>query len=526
MSAPVDSSIVTQGMWDVANNRSLTAPCSWDSSMSCMNINPIANPSQFSTFFNLNVAGTSFAAPQVVGVAALVMTKYPNLTATEVQYLLKMSSLPNGSAASNTSTGHGVLNAYNAVEAKDYRGTNLDIIKRMYQTHLSTSGYIQTRYSDVYGAKWSNWITSGNVKSVGNIKMHSMPLSTSRNLQIMKGSNSGVYVRYADNFGYLSVNDSLWTGWHLLGYTFGSFSSEVSGNNVVISWKGTDGKTYTKYSVDGHNWTSAAVSTQPVVSNVTMINDSVHNKLIQLIRSTGNYVYVRNSPDNGVNWSGWVRSFDIASIDPIVNVIDGRLIRTVRQSDELIITRYSDDGGITWSGRNRTYGTSGLTVSNVAITEVASSNVVVQTYRTSSGDIYTRRSTDNGANWSTQIIGIDFAGGVKAIINPAIMVTGSNILQFVRGSDSYLYTRMSTNSASSWGAWSKSGSIKILGNIAPYVESNMNRVYLNVRGIDGKIYSRYSDNGGVNFSTWQIGIPTLQSVSNYSVEISNMDLSN
>jgi subtilisin family serine protease len=77
--------------------------------------------------------GTSMAAPQVAGVAALIRAYYPNLTASEVKHIIMNSSIkPNfevnvptedGKASkalfSTLSVSGGVLNAYNAVVLAD-----------------------------------------------------------------------------------------------------------------------------------------------------------------------------------------------------------------------------------------------------------------------------------------------------------------------------------------------------------------------------------------------------------------------
>jgi subtilisin family serine protease len=59
--------------------------------------------------------GTSFSAPVVSGVAALVISANPSLTSDQIQEVVKMSSDDLGSAGWDTSFGWGRVNAYNAV---------------------------------------------------------------------------------------------------------------------------------------------------------------------------------------------------------------------------------------------------------------------------------------------------------------------------------------------------------------------------------------------------------------------------
>ena len=58
-------------------------------------------------------SGTSYAAPQVAGAAALVWAANPTLTAAEVADVLRRSA--SGGGTWNRDTGYGVLNVANAV---------------------------------------------------------------------------------------------------------------------------------------------------------------------------------------------------------------------------------------------------------------------------------------------------------------------------------------------------------------------------------------------------------------------------
>lgn len=60
-------------------------------------------------------SGTSFAAPMTAGVAALVISANPNLTAAQVQEVLKQSANDLGTAGWDASYGWGRINAQNAV---------------------------------------------------------------------------------------------------------------------------------------------------------------------------------------------------------------------------------------------------------------------------------------------------------------------------------------------------------------------------------------------------------------------------
>jgi len=73
-----------------------------------------------------SVAGTSFSAPIVAGVAALVMSANPTLTATQVQDILKQSADDLGATGWDSSYGWGRVNAARAVALAGGGGGTVD----------------------------------------------------------------------------------------------------------------------------------------------------------------------------------------------------------------------------------------------------------------------------------------------------------------------------------------------------------------------------------------------------------------
>ncbi|MFX4273453.1 S8 family serine peptidase [Propionibacteriaceae bacterium Y1685] len=65
----------------------------------------------------LNQTGTSFAAPLVAGAAALVMERYPDMTAEQVKKRLEDTADPTGAASPDKVLGHGIINPYRALVA-------------------------------------------------------------------------------------------------------------------------------------------------------------------------------------------------------------------------------------------------------------------------------------------------------------------------------------------------------------------------------------------------------------------------
>ncbi|MFI5253673.1 MAG: fibronectin type III domain-containing protein [Bacteroidota bacterium] len=61
--------------------------------------------------------GTSFASPYAAGVAALILSRFPTMTAAQVEAKMKCSSVDYGPAGYDTTYGWGFVNAYNAVRS-------------------------------------------------------------------------------------------------------------------------------------------------------------------------------------------------------------------------------------------------------------------------------------------------------------------------------------------------------------------------------------------------------------------------
>ncbi|MCK5833786.1 S8 family serine peptidase [bacterium] len=63
----------------------------------------------------MSAEGTSMACPQAAGVCALILSQNPSLTNIEVKDILNSSATDIGSPGFDNETGHGMINAYNAV---------------------------------------------------------------------------------------------------------------------------------------------------------------------------------------------------------------------------------------------------------------------------------------------------------------------------------------------------------------------------------------------------------------------------
>jgi membrane-anchored mycosin MYCP len=78
---------------------------------------PVANPSGFSSGPYIDRTGTSFSAPIVAGVVALVRQKFPDLDAANVINRVLKTATPAGGAVPNNTYGYGIVDAYKALTA-------------------------------------------------------------------------------------------------------------------------------------------------------------------------------------------------------------------------------------------------------------------------------------------------------------------------------------------------------------------------------------------------------------------------
>ncbi|WP_281085011.1 S8 family peptidase [Segatella bryantii] len=113
----IDSSGKIAGFSQRGNHLDLVAP--GVSIISTDRMSPLG----YSSFSNYAIlSGTSFSAPQVAGVAALMLSINPSLTGAQVRNILKTTAKDLGTAGRDNTFGYGLVDAYEAVKAS-YRGT-------------------------------------------------------------------------------------------------------------------------------------------------------------------------------------------------------------------------------------------------------------------------------------------------------------------------------------------------------------------------------------------------------------------
>lgn len=155
--------------------------------------------------------GTSAACPQVSGVAALMLSIRPDLTAAEVKDVLERTATDLGTTGYDTTYGHGLLNAYAAVKEIAPSISGRDIAK-------SNSDYRITNFPENASVAWSvededkdkiNLTVSGEggqickaelngIKTVRThitavVKIGDMTVATLKKYIVLLGTLSGTY---------------------------------------------------------------------------------------------------------------------------------------------------------------------------------------------------------------------------------------------------------------------------------------------------------------------------------------------
>ncbi len=446
LSAPVSSGIInetytcylTSNQWDNDGNGEACM------SSDVVNLNPtdlsyppnIMGTGQFSIGSS---AGTSFAAPQVSGVAALVWSLHPTLTSSQVRFILRHSAsdLNNGFSSN---IGYGILNAYNAIRAVDNGGNSIAVQERILQSIRGTDGSHNTSLSDDGGQSFTSFMTDST--SQNHLTSFAFDSSTGRLIQTRVGSARDIQVRISTDFG------DTWSSWVFGGYSRGEIATVVAVDTVIQARWATDFGQYTRRSTDGGTTWSAWVREGTGSASVTMIYDPTSGRVIQSIRGKNGYMYTRTSSNKAVSWTSWERSSQIIG-EVRFGRWGSRVIQTVRRGDNRIISRYSRNGGQSWSS----WGVSGSASSNISM--VSTPNRVIQSVRGTDGAMYTRISTSFGQSWG------GWAKTSNAVVYEGSMVyltPFNKVFQSVMGTNEYIYHRYSTDQGSNWSSWQNGGS--------------------------------------------------------------------
>ncbi len=191
-------------------------------------------------------------------------------------------------------------------------------------------------------------------------------------------------------------------------------SVSLSGQTAHVVWLDTrnGSNVFYKRSTDGGlSWGSDTQLSTNLTTQFPYPSTSVNGSVVHAVwnnNNSGSYqVYYKRSTDGGSTWGAEVQltsntdgSFNYPSVS-----VTGQNVHIVwndnRDGNEEIYYKRSTDGGISWGADNRltndpaTSNYSQVTASGSAV------HVVWNDFRDGNGEIYYKRSTDNGLSWST-----------------------------------------------------------------------------------------------------------------------------
>lgn len=445
LSAPVGNAL-----WN------MSYPCAFDAN-GCLYDDPKTPGTQFESFEMNAMAGTSFAAPQVSAVAALVKTRYPHLTPQEIRYILDWSSSKINGKRFDNSRGFGVLNAYNAVRAVDDMGNDLLMQNTIIQAVKGRDSGIYTRTSTTHGLFWNDWTRKG--RTMGEVTM----LQDEGYLhQSVRGMDNGVYIRTSTDQG-----ESWGSGWSRKGSTMGDVTM------LYVPAEGSD-----------------------------------PSRIIQAVQGMDYGIYTRYSTNHGVSWSNWQRKGRTkGNVTMIYDPHNKTIVQAVRGMDDGIYLRTNDSRGDLdgWGEWMR----SGRTTHDVTLVyaDVGTERVLVEAVRGMNSGIYTRKSTNGGTSWSNW----ERKGSTKGEVSMIFDDQATRLIQSVRGNNDGVYIRYSDNLGVNWSDWVRKGST--MSDVTLMYDAGVNRVFQAVMGMDYGIYTRYNDQHAAgDWSEWMKNGSTVDDI--------------
>jgi hypothetical protein len=264
---------------------------------------------------------------------------------------------------------------------------------------------------------------------------------------------------------------------------------------------------------------NALSSTNPA----TAIGSSGHIHLAWHAGFVGNQdIYYKKSTDEGVSWSGTKRLTWNAGKSNMSDIaVDSSNNIHVVWCDQTpgnfeVFHKRSTNGGANWTAAKRLTWNSGDSYDPV-VAAGPSGHVHVVWYDETPGnfEIYYKRSTDGGVNWSAAK---RFTRASGSSYGPNIIADSSGNVHVVWQDDfpgnSEIYYKRSINGGSTWGnirrlTWTSGGSYNPFIFLDQY--NTIHLVWNDNTPGNQEIYYRVSTNGGVNWSTskrltWNSGI--------------------
>lgn len=210
------------------------------------------------------VSGTSFASPITAGLATLMLSVNPGLTATQIESIIEQSADDLGAVGFDQYFGYGRINATKAlqiakdtpVNAIDLTAPTITVVKPTASSTLSGTTVLEAAATDNVGLSKVDFYANGLLLGTDNTEPFSLSADT---LKIANGTYSFEYRAYdaAGNIGYAYVMATVYNAPDTLApvVTISQpiASSTVTAKNVNIAATATDarGVTGLTLSLDG-----------------------------------------------------------------------------------------------------------------------------------------------------------------------------------------------------------------------------------------------------------------------------------
>ncbi len=218
-------------------------------------------------------------------------------------------------------------------------------------------------------------------------------------------------------------------------------------------------------------------------------------------------IYYKRSTNNGINWQQDVRLTNNTAVSwrPSIAVV-GSLVHTVwcdnRNGNYEIYYKYSNNNGVDWSNDIRLTYDSNISWAPSLAVNGSMIHIVWEETRDGNEEIYYKRSTNGGMNWSEDI---RLTNNPLSSLYPSIAVSGNFIhvtwYDFRTGNRAIFYKR-STDSGITWGQ-----DIQITGNSVdsynPAIAVSGQTVHItwhDRRDVNEEIFYIRSSNQGIDWS--------------------------
>jgi hypothetical protein len=270
--------------------------------------------------------GTSYAAPQVSAIAALMKSKNPSISHKTLERVITTAVQDLGVPGKDDEFGYGLVNALYSITNTwnswgEYGGstpknkvTSEVFNNKLYQSVNGWDGRIWTRSFD--GGTWTPWqYTGGSSKFDASLKSFNGKLYSA-----VPGWDGRVWVR--------SFDGNTWSAWQHIGDVSATeISMEVYNSKLFISYIKDHGEIITRW-FDGLSWSSPQDwgGAGPTDQRVGMV--SFNGKLYQSVKGWDGRVWVRSFDGNQA--SNWIHTGGSVPGTTNIGVLGSQLVQVVR----------------------------------------------------------------------------------------------------------------------------------------------------------------------------------------------------